>query len=256
MVMPYYEGPTLKAALAELGHVPSEGELRTWLKPILNAVTVLHEGGTWHQNIGPDEIVLTPIGPVLLGFAAAAHAIEAIHHTPAAALKPGFAGDRAVRQRGRHDARPVDRSVRARCRDLRGDHRHRAGGRRRPARQRPAAAARRRRGRPLQPGFLAAIDAAMAVQPKQRPADHTEFRALMGDIEAPESGLARAAARPDAGAFRRHAGERARDHGARPARCAAPAEPATRRPPRSRPSRWRGRPRARPPRPSARRRRG
>ena len=28
MVMPYYEGPTLKAALAELGHVPSESELR------------------------------------------------------------------------------------------------------------------------------------------------------------------------------------------------------------------------------------
>ena len=27
----------------------------------------------------------------------------------------------------------------------------------------------------------------MAVQPKQRPADHTEFRALMGDIEAPEA---------------------------------------------------------------------
>ena len=36
-------------------------------------------------------------------------------------------------------------------------------------------------------GFLAAIDAAMAVQPKQRPADHGEFRALMGDIEAPEA---------------------------------------------------------------------
>src|SRR3954462_3526917 len=76
MVMPYLQGPTLKAALAELGHVPSESELRTWLKPVLNAVTLLHEGGVWHQNIGPDEILLTPFGPVLLGFAAAAHAIE------------------------------------------------------------------------------------------------------------------------------------------------------------------------------------
>ena len=60
MVMPYYEGPTLKTALAELGHVPSESELRTWLKPILNAVTLLHDGAVWHQNIGPDEILLTP----------------------------------------------------------------------------------------------------------------------------------------------------------------------------------------------------
>ena len=97
MVMPHYAGPTLKTVLAELGHVPSEDELRAWLKPILNAITVLHEGGTWHQNIGPDEIVLTPAGPVLLGFASAAHAIEALHHTPAAALKAGFA---AIEQYG------------------------------------------------------------------------------------------------------------------------------------------------------------
>ena len=114
MVMPHYEGPTLKTALAELGHVPSEDELRAWLKPILNALTVLHEGGTWHQNIGPDEIVLTPVGPILLGFASAAHAIEALHHTPAAALKAGLRRDRAVRLGGRLDARSVDRPLRAR----------------------------------------------------------------------------------------------------------------------------------------------
>jgi hypothetical protein len=34
--------------------------------------------------------------------------------------------------------------------------------------------------------FLAAVDAAMAVQPRRRPTEHAEFRALMGDIEAPE----------------------------------------------------------------------
>ena len=37
MVMPHYDGPTLKTALTELGRVPSEAELRTWLKPILDA---------------------------------------------------------------------------------------------------------------------------------------------------------------------------------------------------------------------------
>jgi len=97
MVMPFYEGPTLKTALAELGHVPSESELRAWLKPILNAVTVLHDGETWHQNIGPDAIMLTPVGPVLLGFNAAEHVTAALLHTPAAALKPGFA---AIEQYG------------------------------------------------------------------------------------------------------------------------------------------------------------
>jgi serine/threonine protein kinase len=187
MVMPCHEGPTLKVALAELGHVPSEDELRAWLKPILNAVTVLHEGGTWHQNIGPDEIILTPVGPILLGFASAAHAIEAIHHTPAAALKPGFA---AIEQYGGEAG-----STRGPWTDL---YALAAVIYAAITGAEPAAAADRLANDRLRPltivaaglysaGFLAAIDAAMAVQPKQRPADHGEFRALMGDIEAPEA---------------------------------------------------------------------
>jgi len=185
MVMPHYEGPTLKTALAELGHVPSEAELRTWLKPVLDAVTVLHEGSTFHQNIGPDEIVLTPFGPVLLGFAAAAHAIEALHHTPAAALKAGFAaieqyGSEAGTTRGAWtDLYALAAVVYAAI----------TGADPAPAADRLA----NDRLRPLSviaaglysDRFLAAIDAAMAVQPRQRPADHREFRALMGDIEAP-----------------------------------------------------------------------
>ena len=195
MVMPYYEGPTLKAALTELGHVPSEAELRTWLKPILNAVTLLHDGAVWHQNIGSDEILLTPFGPVLLGFAAAAHAIEAMNHTPAAALKAGFAaieqyGSEAATTRGPWtDLYALAAVVYAAI----------TGSEPAPAADRLA----NDRLRPLaivaaglySARFLTAIDAAMAVQPKQRPADHTEFRALMGDIEAPEA--VSLAARPD-----------------------------------------------------------
>jgi serine/threonine protein kinase len=187
MVMPYYEGPTLKAALADLGHVPSEDELRTWLKPILNAVAMLHESGTWHQNIGPDEIVLTPFGPVLLGIAAASHAIQALRHTPAAALKPGFA---AIEQYG-----GAAGSTRGPWTDLYAlaavIYTAITGTDPLPAADRLARDALR----PLaavaaglySARFLAAIDAALAVQPKQRPADHLEFRALMGDIDAPRA---------------------------------------------------------------------
>src|SRR5450755_1643838 len=186
MVMPFYEGPTLKTALAELGHVPSEAELRIWLKPILNAVTALHEGRTWHQNIGPEAILLTPTGPVLLGFASAAHAIEAIHHRPAAALRPGFA---AIEQYGSEAG-----TTRGPCTDLYAlaatVYSAITGADPAPAADRLA----HDHVRPLSvvasglysQGFLAAIDAAMVIQPQQRPADHAEFRALMGDIEAPE----------------------------------------------------------------------
>ena len=187
MVMPYYEGPTLKATLAELGHVPSESELRTWLKPVLNAVTLLHESATWHQNIGPDEILLTPFGPVLLGFAAAAHAIEAINHTPAAALKAGYA---AIEQYG-----SAAGTTRGPWTDLyalaavvysaiTGSDPLPAADRLTEDKLRPLATVA---AGLYSERFLAAIDAAMAVQPRRRPADHAEFRALMGDMEAPEA---------------------------------------------------------------------
>ena len=186
MVMPFYEGPTLKTALAELGHVPSEGELRAWLKPVLNAVTVLHDGETWHQNIGPDSIVLTPIGPILLGFAAAEHAIAAMNHTPAAALKPGFA---AIEQYG-----GVAETTRGPWTDL---YALAAVVYAAITGEDPLPAADRLADDRLAPlstiaaglygaRFLAAIDAALAVQPERRPADHLRFRALMGDIETPE----------------------------------------------------------------------
>ncbi|MEO7057427.1 MAG: protein kinase, partial [Caldimonas sp.] len=185
MAMPFYEGPTLKTALAELGHVPGEGELRTWLKPILNAVTVLHEGGTWHQNIGPGEIVLTPTGPVLLGFGAASRAIGTLGHGPVSTLKPGFA---ALEQYGIDAATAVGPwtdlyALAAVLYDA-------------IAGAPPQSAPERLNGDTLQPlsqvaaglystGFLAAIDAALAIRPAERCRSHDQFRAAMGDIAAP-----------------------------------------------------------------------
>ena len=186
MVMPFYEGPTLKTALAELGHVPSEAELRAWLKPVLDAVTVLHSGQTWHQNIGPDNILLTPTGPVLLGLAAAKLAIATALHAPGAANQPGFA---AIEQYG-----SVADTTRGACTDLYAlaavVHLAITG-------VEPPSATLRLVDDQLRPlsvvaaglysvGFLAALDAALAVQPEQRPSDHRQFRALMGDLDAPE----------------------------------------------------------------------
>ncbi|MEP7302839.1 MAG: protein kinase, partial [Caldimonas sp.] len=59
MAMPFYEGPTLKAALASLGHAPSEAELRAWLFPLLDALTVMHAAQCFHRDIAPDNILLT-----------------------------------------------------------------------------------------------------------------------------------------------------------------------------------------------------
>jgi len=187
VVMPYYEGPTLKTTLAELGHVPSENELRAWLKPILNGVTLLHDGGVWHQNIGPDEILITPFGPVLLGFSAATHAIEAMRHTPAAALKPGYAaieqyGSAAGTTRGPWtDLYALGALIYA---AITGNDPPPAADRLTDDRMRPLSVVA---AGLYSDRFLVAVDAAMAVQPRRRPTEHAEFRALMGDIEAPEA---------------------------------------------------------------------
>ncbi len=58
--------------------LPSEVELRSWLKPLLNAVGLLHDGHLWHQNVSPGGIALTSLDPVLFGFGAAEHTLAAL----------------------------------------------------------------------------------------------------------------------------------------------------------------------------------
>ena len=91
MVMPYYEGPTLKRALAELGRPPTEAELRTWLRPLLDALAVMHAARCYHRDIAPDNILLTPNGPLLLDFGAARRVIGDMTHALTVMLKPGAA---------------------------------------------------------------------------------------------------------------------------------------------------------------------
>ena len=92
MVMPYYEGPTLKAALAELAAAPSEAELRAWLRPLLDALDVMHAAQCYHRDIAPDNILLTPRGPLLLDFGAARRVIgDMTQALTAVVLKPGYA---------------------------------------------------------------------------------------------------------------------------------------------------------------------
>ena len=91
MAMPFYEGPTLKTALAGLGHAPSEAQLRAWLTPLLDALTVMHAAQCFHRDIAPDNILLTATGPLLLDFGAARRVIGDMTHALTVVLKPGYA---------------------------------------------------------------------------------------------------------------------------------------------------------------------
>jgi serine/threonine protein kinase len=184
MAMPFYEGPTLKSALAEMGHAPSEAQLRAWLAPLLDALTVMHTARCFHRDIAPDNILLTATGPLLLDFGAARRVIGDMTHALTVVLKPGYApieqyGDVASMSQGawtdiyalacvvyyaitgKTPTSSVERLMDDRLQPI-------------------AVEAKGRYG----DGFLRAIDAALAVRPQDRPQNAAQFRALL-DIDLP-----------------------------------------------------------------------
>jgi len=92
MVMPYYQGVTLKRALAALKAPPEESWLLRQLGQLLDALDVMHRGHCFHRDIAPDNILLLDDGtPLLLDFGAARRVIGDATHALTAFLKPGYA---------------------------------------------------------------------------------------------------------------------------------------------------------------------
>ncbi len=102
MVMPFYEGPTLRQKLNELGQPPDEAWLRALLAPMIDALELIHNDHCWHRDIAPDNILLlapqkTQAGPgpqlrpLLLDFGAARRVIGDVTHNLTVILKPGYA---------------------------------------------------------------------------------------------------------------------------------------------------------------------
>ena len=179
MTMPYYEGPTLKQALAALGGPPDEATLRSWLLPMLDALEEIHRVNCYHRDIAPDNILLTASGPLLLDFGAARRVIGDMTQALTVVLKPGFApieqyGDAATMSQGawtdlyalasvvyfaitgRPPMSAVDRVMDDRLEPLS----HRVAGR-------------------YSHALLATVDTALSVRPQDRPQNVAAFRAML-----------------------------------------------------------------------------
>ena len=193
MVMPFYEGPTLKSALASMGKVPDEAALRSWLRPLLDALSVMHAAQCYHRDIAPDNILLTATGPLLLDFGAARRVIGDMTHALTVVLKPGYApieqyGDVATMSQGAWTdlyalacvvyfaiTGKVPMSSVERLMD-----------------DRLVPLAKLAAGR-YSPAFLGAMDAALAVRPQDRPQTDAQFCAM---FDPPESARRAAPATP------------------------------------------------------------
>jgi serine/threonine protein kinase len=194
MVMPFYEGITLKKWLVDLGAPPSEGWLRQLAYPLMDALSVMHEQQCFHRDVAPDNILmlydrsLTGKGssyleqkprPLLLDFGAARRVIGDATQNLTAILKSGYSpveqyeGEVSMRQGPWTDVyalsavlytaaigRPPGSSI---ARVVRDD-------------QVPARQAGKGRYSDV---FLAAIDAGLTVRPEQRPQSMAALRALL-----------------------------------------------------------------------------
>ena len=190
MVMPFYQGSTLKAHIkSELAHGrrPDEATLRQWLAPLLDALDVMHGEQCYHRDIAPDNILLTPNGPLLLDFGAARRVISDMTHALTVILKPGYApieqyGEAATMTQGPWTDLYALASVVYFA--ITG--------------QSPITSVERLMGDPLprlaqeakgrySDTFLAAIDAALSVKPTDRPQNVAEFRALLAGTAKPRA---------------------------------------------------------------------
>ncbi len=163
VMLPHYEGPTLKTTLAEARPCAERRRAADVAKadPSTPSPSFTRAARSTSTS-APTRSCRAPVGPILLGFASGGARDRGDPPHPCGRAQAGLRRDRAIRRGSRQGARPMDRSVRPRRGRLRGDHRRRAGRRRRPSRQRASAPADRGRAGLYSAGFLAAIDAAMA----------------------------------------------------------------------------------------------
>ncbi len=91
MVMPFYEGRTLKQLL-DGGVQMSETQLRNVVGALLGALDTLHRAQCFHRDVALDNVLIRPDGnAILLDFGAARKRIGDLVDDGAMMIKPGYA---------------------------------------------------------------------------------------------------------------------------------------------------------------------
>lgn len=93
MVMPFYEGRTLRDELRRRAEPPDEATLLGWLGPVADALAVIHAERWYHRDVAPDNVLLLANSgrPLLLDFGAARQVIGDMTQALTVILKPGYA---------------------------------------------------------------------------------------------------------------------------------------------------------------------
>ncbi len=93
MVMPFYEGTTMRETVRAMDAPPDEAWLREMLGSLTDALAVIHAEQCYHRDIAPDNVMLLDGSgrPLLLDFGAARRVIGDMTQALTVILKPGYA---------------------------------------------------------------------------------------------------------------------------------------------------------------------
>ncbi|MGZ8254361.1 MAG: serine/threonine protein kinase [Burkholderiaceae bacterium] len=93
MVMPFYQGMTVKQAVRAMPAPPDEAWLLALLAPLTEALRVIHAERCYHRDIAPDNVILLASTgkPLLLDFGAARRVIGDMTQGLTVILKAGYA---------------------------------------------------------------------------------------------------------------------------------------------------------------------
>ena len=181
MVMKYETGPSLKAWLADLVRLPTQSELDRLVPPLLDSLEMMHSADFLHRDIAPDNIIVRADGsPVLLDFGASRRVMGEMTGTLTGVVKKGYSPQEQYATDSRSQGPWTDiyalGATLYRC--ISGETPHEATERMLDDHILPAVEAGAGRYRHE---FLAAIDAAMVLRPKQRPASIAIWREMLYD---------------------------------------------------------------------------
>jgi serine/threonine protein kinase len=188
MVMKYESGPNLKVWLADLGRLPTQSELDRLTAPLLDALEMMHGAEFLHRDIAPDNIIVRADGtPVLLDFGASRRVMGEVTGTLTGVVKKGYSPQEQYATDGRAQGPWTDvyalGATLYRC--ISDDTPDEATDRMLDDKLLPAAEVGAGHYRPA---FLAAIDAAMALRPSDRPQSISAWRGMLFDGVAVPSG--------------------------------------------------------------------
>jgi serine/threonine protein kinase len=176
MVMKFESGPSLKAWLADLGRPCTQAELDAITAPILDALELMHSTGFLHRDIAPDNIILRSDGtPVMLDFGASRRVMGPMSGALTGIVKMGYSPPEQYATDARTQGPWTDIYAMASTLyiAITGEAPLEATSRMLEDALVPASSFA---NGDYRPEFLAAVDRALALKPKNRPQSVAEWR--------------------------------------------------------------------------------